>query len=133
MSGPTFLSLVRGNRVEGFLGLKLDPGVAYRFAQNYSYAELNLLDVLDAAGEKLNGDKIVRNQSATLRAGATIAPSHGHQALLVPNPIIFQYASAPSMLLLDTGDRRPVDLTIRTFRDLPLGELEWFMRLYLIA
>lgn len=135
MSTPVFLNLARGNRAEGFLGLRKisDSAGPYRFANKYQYLELNLASVQDSDGNVLNGDKVTRNQSALLRSGWLLAPSHDHQALIVPNPLIFQYASAPSMLMVDTGDKKDIEVPVRTFRDLPLGELNWFVRVYLVS
>lgn len=132
MSAPTFLSLVRGNRVEGFLGLKMKPGYAYRYATNYSYIELPLSQVrID--DEKQDTDKVTRNQFAILQAPATVSPQYQHQVMLVFNPAIFRFASGPSTLIVNSGETVPIEMPVRTFKDLHLADLDWLVRLYLFS
>ena len=133
MADVTFLNLLRGNRLSGFLRLKMGPGAVYRLAKDYSYAELNYLAATNMDGEKLEG-KILRNQTAELFADALIAPTHGHKALVTVNPELMRFASVPSMLLVDPVEKPiPVSMIARFTRDMDPGTLDWLYRVYLIS
>lgn len=133
MTSPTFLNLLRGNRINGFLRLKMAEGTVYRMATDYTYAELPLLSVRDMEGKLQDSDKVQRNQQVELLAPCTLQPIGGHKALVVANPALFRYASVPPMLLVDSL-QKPEEVLIpaKFYRDLPLAELDWLCRIYLI-
>lgn len=133
MSDPTFLNLLRGNRISGFLRLKMLEGVPYRMATDYTYAEVPLLAVRDMDGKLQDSDKVQRNQQVDLLAPCTLQPIAGHKSLIVANPALFRYASVPPMLLVDSLQQAiEVMIPAKFHRDLPITDLEWLCRIYLI-
>jgi len=136
MADVTFLNLLRGNRISGFLRLKMSPGVAYRMATDYTYAEVALNNVQNMEGENLAMSaelKIQRNQQVELVAPCSLQPIAGHKALIVANPALFRYASVPPMLLVDSL-QQPAEVVIpaKFHRDMAISELDWLCRIYLI-
>lgn len=128
---PTFLNLLRGNRLSGFLRVKMNEGIPVRLSKDYTYAEIPLLKVVNDKGESL--DKVIRNQQVELVAPFTIQPTPGYKGLVVVNPELYRYASVPSMLMFDTSDK-PVQVSIpgKFSRDMELTAIEWLCRVYLI-
>lgn len=133
MADPVFLNLLRGNRIGGFLRLKMLEGIPHKMAIDYTYAEVPLHSVRDMEGSRLDGEKIQRNQQVELLAPCTLQPIGGHKALIVANPALFRYASVPPMLLVDSL-QQPIDVMIpaKFHRDMVLADLEWLCRIYLI-
>lgn len=133
MADVTFLNLLRGNRISGFLRLKMTEGVPYRMATDYTYAELPVFQVQGMDGVAEDTDKVKHSRTVNLVAPALMAPIQGHKALISVNPVVFQYATAPSLLLIDSSNTpQQISIPIRTFRELALSELEWLCRVYLI-
>ncbi len=131
MSSPTFLNLLRGNRLSGFLRLQMDTGYVYRLAKDYTFAEVPLAEVMNDKGEVL--DKVLRNQQVELVAPVTMFPVGGYQGLVVVNPELYRYASVPSMLMFDSSDgSQRVSIPAKFSKDMELSAISWLCRIYLI-
>lgn len=133
MSDPTFMNLLRGNRLSGFLRLKMDDGYPVRLAKDYTYAEVPLAKVLGSDGEPLD-TKIHRNQQVELVAPMTMYPIGGYKGLVVVNPELYRYASVPSMLMFDSADTpQQVLIPAKFSRDMEMHAIDWLCRVYLIS
>lgn len=128
---PTFMNLLRGNRLAGFLRVKMAEGYPVRLAKDYTYAEMPLAKIANDKGEAV--DKVLRNQQVELVAPFTIHPTPGYKGLVVVNPELYRFASVPSMLMFDTTDK-PVQVSIpaRFSKDMEVGAIDWLCRVYLI-
>lgn len=128
---PTFLNLLRGNRLSGFLRVRMAEGYPVRLSKDYTYAEVLLAKIVNDKGETVG--KVLRNQQVELIAPFTIQPTPGYKGLVVVNPELYRFASVPSMLMFDTTEK-PVQVSIpaRFSRDMEPGDIDWLCRVYLI-
>lgn len=134
MADVTFLNLLRGNRLNGFLRLKMGEGSVYRMARDYAYAELQYLNAVSMDGEIADQMPLKRNQTWELFSDAIISPTYGHRALITSNPELARFASVPGVVLVDPTDKpTPVSMIARFTRDCDPSKLEWLYRVYLIS
>lgn len=131
MSDPTFLNLLRGNRLSGYLRVRMAEGAVFRLSKDYTYAEMPLASARNDKGEAV--EKVLRNQQIELLAPFTIQPTPGYKGLVVVNPELYRYASVPSMLMFDVAEKPlPVSIFARFAKDMELSDIEWLCRVYLI-
>ena len=133
MADVTFLNLLRGNRLSGFLRMRMASGSVYRLAKDYTYAELPLSRMSSMDGEAIEG-KALRNQTIELFAPTTLQPINGYKALVVANPLLYRFASVAGMTLVDASDTEiPISVIARFTRDFDPTALDWLCRVYLIS
>lgn len=127
----TFLNLRRGGRLQGFIGVRMDDGHAYKFANDYTYIELMCSSIKSLTGE--TQEKAVRNQFLNLELPVCLATRNGYKALVSVNPELMQYATCPSLLLMDNEKSERVVIPAKFHRDLDVLGLTYLARIYLIG
>lgn len=133
MSDVTFMNLLRGNRLAGFLRMRMSEGHPVKLAPDYTYAELPLFRAQSLEGELVDA-KAMRNQTIELIAPATLRPIAGYKGLVVTNPALYRVGAVPSMQLIDSSNTElPISVVVRFHKDMVLEDLEWLCRVYLIS
>lgn len=128
------MNLLRGNRLAGFLRMRMSEGYPVKLAPDYTYAELPIHRAQSLDGELVDGGKAMRNQTIELIAPATLRPIAGYKGLVVTNPALFRVGTVPSMQLVDSSNAElPISIITRFHKEMQLSELEWLCRVYLIS
>lgn len=133
MDSNTFLNLVRGNRLPSIMGLRMNDGVPYRFAKDYTYVEIPLAHMYNPSTEEVQS-KASRNQRIRIIPGCQVRVSgSGYKVLVKVNPKLHEYASVSYSAVLDSGDEEQPVVYASFHRDMDEKELDWAVRLYLIG
>lgn len=132
MSDSMFLSLVRGNRLSAYLGLKMDEGTVYRWAKDYNYVEIPLREFYNPAAENIQ-KKALKNQRLKVQPACKLEIKGGYRYMIKVNPEILAVADAPALFILDNeGDEQPSFYA--TFRkDLDADRIDWAVRIYMLS
>lgn len=127
-----FLSLVRGNRLSAYLGLKMDEGVAYRFAKDYNYVEIPLREFYNPAAETVQ-KKALKNQRLRVSPACSLEIKGGYRYMVKVNPEILAVADAPALFILDNegGEQPSFYATFR--KDLDADRIDWAVRIYMLS
>lgn len=132
MAESSFLNLVRGNRLNMYMGLTMDEGVAYRFPQDYTYVEIPLRGLYNP-GDKEMTNKGLRNQLLQVVPACQLNIKGGYRVLVKTNPALQEYGSAPQMFLLDNNEGEQPVFHVALRKDMDPSSLNWAVRLYMIA
>jgi len=134
-----FASLVRGNRLSAYMGLRYvmpDPVTGRQpapvYGPSYSYVQLAASHLLTADGEPVTEGK--RNQYVRLVPEAMVRLRGGtYQLLISANPQLHEYGSLSDLRLVDkmSEEEYPV-VHLQLRRDLDVSKLAYAVRLYLI-
>lgn len=132
MDSSVFMNLVRGNRLTGMMGLKHDDEKATnKFGPDYAYVEIPVRGFRTEAGDIV--DKVKKNQRAFLEAAVTLDVKGRNRILAVVNPKLHFYAQCPGMLILEPGQGDQPEFACHFKEDFEAGQLEWAVRLYMLA
>ncbi len=124
MSDPIFINIARGARDKRYMHLKFDtPEVEVHWGDNYTYVEVPCTSTME----------IKRNQFHVLQTPCTVAPVKGYKVLVSINPELMQYASAPSLYMIDFGKETRIEVPAHFRKDMEPGTLTWLARLYLLS
>lgn len=126
----TFLNLRRGGRLQGFIGVRMDEGRTYKFANDYTYIEVPCSTIVGSDGAQ---EKASRNQSLDLEAPVCLATRNGYKALISVNPELMRYATCPSLMLFDEEHSTRVSVPAKFHKDLDVLGLDWLVRIYLVG
>ena len=132
MLESVFLNLVRGNRINQYLRLKLENGAAPKYSRDYSYIEIPAKEFFLPSEEK-KVTKVLRNQHVQVIPACTVDVQEGYRVLVKTNPKLQEIATCPALFLLDHKEGEQVSFYATFRKDFEISELEWAVRIYMIS
>lgn len=127
-----FISLLRGNRMSQYLGLKMDEGVAYKYAKDYAYVEIPIREFYNPAAESIQ-KKALRGQHVRVVPACSVDIKGGFRYLVKTNPALQEVATCPTVFLLDVDDKEQPHFYATFRKDLDADRLDWCVRIYMIG
>lgn len=129
----SFLNLVRGNRLSGFMGLEMMPDKNFKYAPDYSYLEIPILGFFLDSEEKLV-EKAMRNQYVRVLPACTVNVKGSYKVQVEPNPELAKYGLFQPGYYIHPGERsqRP-GFYMQMRRDLDVEDVPFAIRLYMRA
>jgi len=122
----------RGNRVSLYGGIETEPGFILTYSGDCQALYLPLRH-----GINISTDEVLmeakRGQRLQLIPAATISPKK-HKIKVVPNPALIDVANfqCPDIIESDEPGIQPV-VTAKFYKDFDLTQLDWIVKLYLMA
>lgn len=125
-----FLNLIRGNRVSSYLGLE-SPCLP-KYGSLYQYIEIPLLCFRKDDGTEL--EKASANQHLEVVPNCTIKVRGNQPVLVSYNPELQKYCSmAGSHIVWPGGERHTPSFYVNFRKGVEVGDIEWAVRLSLLA
>lgn len=126
-----FVNLVRGNRLQSYMGLQEPEGKQAKYGAGYVYVEIPVRELRNATtGELL--EKGLRNQQVLVLPDCTVHARSDYHILVEPNRRLAEFGSVQAMYYIHPGEGEQVpSFCIALRKDMDLAELDFAVRLYL--
>ena len=127
-----FLKWNRGNRISLYGGIEVAEGHTLTYSGDTQALYVPLLEGYNPSKEEVVTEAKA-NQRLRLIPAVLINPNK-HKIKVVPNPALLDVAevNCPDIIESDEPDTQPV-VTAKFFKDFKLSELDWIVKLYLLA
>ena len=112
------------------MGFVADPGVSTRFSFDYLCLFVPLRTVVDLEGES-NPNK--KTRKVEIQPACTLNVKDKGRVLAVLNPKFHEFGVFPSMLLIETKTNEQPTFRGILNKELDLSQIEYGVRLYLLA
>lgn len=123
-----FLNLIRGNRLNSYMGLS--DNKEYKFGKDYSYIEIPLKAAI--SHESGNRIKKVKDKPVSLIAAETIKVAPHYKVMAEINPEILKSAHVSMAHIYDTGFSGEPVINAVFYTDVELDDYTYLVRLYLL-
>lgn len=132
----SFLNLARGNRLTAYLGLQMAAGYSYKYAPDYTYIEIPLMEFWNPSEEKVQEDKALRNQYVRVIPACSLTVRGSHYKIEVePNPALAEFGLIQPGYYLHTagggGELSVPGFYMQVRRDVHVKDVDYAVRLYM--